>query len=86
MIPIILQPAHPGFIAFGSHGVVSDQRFADWSSAIMTIPNESANQTSAGTNASQINSLISKLSPFSFHQKIQSPTTYLRVRSGENIA
>lgn len=51
-----------------------------------TIPKESDNPTSAGTKASPINSLISKLSPFSFPPKKPSHTTYLRVRRGEKMA
>ncbi len=54
--------------------------------ATTTIPNESANPTKAGTKASQINSLISKLSLFSLPPNSPSPTTYLSVKRGEKIA
>lgn len=52
----------------------------------MISPNDRARPTRAGTNASPMNSLSSKVSLFSFPQKKPSPMTYFSVMSGENIA
>jgi hypothetical protein len=51
----------------------------------MTRPNDNASQTTAGTNASPINSFISNDSPLSF-PNTPSQRTYFRVMSGEKIA
>lgn len=49
-------------------------------------PNESASDTTAGTNASPINSVILNEPSLSASQNHLSPKTYLMVKSGENIA
>ena len=57
-----------------------------WSIDIITSQNDREIPTSAGTNASPMNSFKSKVSPFSLPQKKPSPTTYFSVIRGENIA
>ena len=89
-MPIISHHGHPGWSMFASHFctplLLDDHGVALWSMATTTSPNERESHTRAGTNARPINSFISKLSLFSFHQKNPSPITYFSVMSGENIA
>jgi hypothetical protein len=61
-------------------------QFGVWSAAMITSQNESASETTAGTKASQMNSVILKLPSLSASPKALSQSTYFIVKSGENIA
>ena len=58
----------------------------DMSPAMMMSQNESASETTAGTNARPMNSEILKLPSLSASQNAFSQRTNLIVKSGENIA
>lgn len=67
-------------------GLLLHELIGECMTDMMMSPNDSANETTAGTKARPINSVILNDPSLSASQNPLSPRTYLIVKSGENIA